>query len=54
MSGWEVFQTDREVIGDYSNLEIELNPGHLIHTDEWTHSIFFQDAPYQVKSGMAI
>jgi len=33
---------------------IALNPGHLINSDEWTNSPFFEDSKYKLKSGMAI
>ena len=31
-----------------------LNPGHLIHTDEWTNSPFFKGSMFKIHSGMAI
>jgi hypothetical protein len=54
ITGGEVYAAVNGVESNLSNLGIALNPGHLIHTDEWTNSIFFEESPYQVKSGMAI
>ena len=53
-SGGEIFKTIKESIGDFEKFGIGLNPGHFIHTEEWTNSIFFERSPYQIKSGMAI
>ena len=36
------------------DMGIKLNMGHLIHTDEWMNSIFFENSEYTIKSGMAI
>jgi hypothetical protein len=33
---------------------IGLNPGHLIHLDEWLHSPVFAGSPIALRSGMAI
>lgn len=54
VEGNEVFQAVKESIGDFKKFGIGLNPGHLIHTEEWTNSIFFQGSTYKVKSGMAL
>lgn len=35
-------------------LGIGLNPGHLIHLDEWTHSPITKDSSVKIRSGMAI
>ena len=31
-----------------------LNPGHSIHYDEWTNSLFFKGSRHAVKSGMLL
>jgi hypothetical protein len=31
-----------------------LNPGHLIHLDEWVHSPFWIGSPHRLRSGMAL
>jgi hypothetical protein len=31
-----------------------LNPGHLIHLDEWVNSPFFIGSPHRLRSGMAL
>ncbi|HWQ57790.1 MAG TPA: hypothetical protein VN540_02130 [Clostridia bacterium] len=31
-----------------------LNPGHSIAEDEWTNSVFFENSPYRLTSGMYI
>ena len=33
---------------------VGLNPGHLIHLDEWLHSPIFAGSPIALRSGMAI
>lgn len=33
---------------------VQLNPGHLIHLDEWVHSPVYKDSTEQLRSGMAI
>jgi len=43
----------REVPG-FNQLGIGLNPGHLIHNDEWTTSVFTETGAYALRSGMAI
>ncbi len=54
VTGNEVFQAIRDSIGDFKKFGIGLNPGHLIHTEEWTNSVFFEGSPHKVKSGMAL
>lgn len=38
----------------FDKFGIYLNPGHLIHLDEWMSSPFYPDSEIQVASGMAI
>lgn len=52
--GGEVFHEVQKVLGDLERFGITLNPGHLIHTDEWTNSPFFEGAAHPLASGMAI
>jgi hypothetical protein len=33
---------------------VGLNPGHLIHLDEWLHSPIYKGSELRLKSGMAI
>lgn len=33
---------------------VELNPGHLIHLDEWMHTPVFPGSKIEIRSGMAI
>jgi len=54
VTGGDVFDAVRASVGGLNKLGIGLNPGHLIHTDEWTHSIFFEGSSYPIVSGMAI
>jgi hypothetical protein len=44
----------RQCNGHYDTSRIRANPGHLIHNDEWTSSIFTETAEYAIKNGMAI
>jgi len=53
-TGGQVFQNVQDHFIDLNKYGINLNPGHLIHTDEWTESIFYQGSNYKIKSGMAI
>jgi len=53
-TGGEIFQEVKGSLGDFSIYGVGLNPGHLIHTDEWTHSIFYEGSSYPISSGMAI
>lgn len=46
-------EIDREV-PEFNQLKVGLNPGHLIHTDEWTSSPFLRDQEIELKSGMGI
>jgi Xaa-Pro aminopeptidase len=53
ITGGELYETINQHIGD-SFFGVSLNPGHLIHTDEWLHSPVFKGSSYQLKAGMAI
>jgi len=54
VSGGKVFQEVKNGLGDFDKYGVSLNPGHFIHTDEWTNSIFYENSSYQISSGMAI
>jgi hypothetical protein len=54
VSGKSILKKIHEEIPEYSRLGIGLNPGHLIHNDEWTSSIFTNEGDYFVKDGMSI
>ena len=53
-TGGQVFDEVYQSLGDFGRYGIGLNPGHLIHTDEWTNSIFFRGSKHEIRSGMAI
>ena len=54
VTGGEVWSRVKEVIGSYEEFGIALNPGHLIHTEEWTNSPFVENGTAVLKSGMLI
>lgn len=54
VTGGEVWKKVKEVIGSYEEFGIALNPGHLIHTEEWTNSPFVENGAARLKSGMMI
>ncbi|HOS17996.1 MAG TPA: hypothetical protein PK438_01805 [Clostridia bacterium] len=37
-----------------ANIASALNPGHSIAEDEWTNSVFFENSPHRLASGMYI
>ena len=53
-TGKSILARIREEVPEYGSLGIGLNPGHLIHNDEWTSSIFTLAGDYAIKDGMAI
>lgn len=48
----EIWQMVEDWIG-FDKFNIILNPGHLMHTDEWTNSPFVKDSAVRISSGMA-
>ena len=54
VTGKSIIERIRENVPEYGSLGIGLNPGHLIHNDEWTSSIFSSAEGYPIKNGMAI
>lgn len=47
-----VSEIEHYILKDF--MSIGLNPGHLIHTDEWTNSPFVTDQDVALQSGMGI
>lgn len=54
VAGEQVYEAAREKAGDFAEFGIELNPGHLIHTDEWTNTLFKPGCSTPLRSGMMI
>ena len=54
VTGGRVWDKVKEVIGSYEDFGIALNPGHLIHTEEWVNSPFVEGGTATLKSGMLI
>lgn len=54
VAGAEVWKRVEEVAGSYEEFGIALNPGHLIHSEEWINSPFTKDGTAVLKSGMMI
>ncbi len=52
-TGGTLFEIIRRHLGD-KFFGIGLNPGHLIHMDEWMHSPIFAGSTIPLRSGMAI
>jgi hypothetical protein len=53
VSGGELYQVVHERIGD-PFFGVYLNPGHLIHLDEWMNSPIYHDSTETLQSGMAL
>jgi hypothetical protein len=53
VSGGELYQAIHQRIGD-PFFGVTLNPGHLIHLDEWVSSPIYRGSTRTLKSGMAI
>ena len=53
-TGGEVFKNIENILGGFKKYGIELNPGHSIHTDEWTNSLFYKNSSHKIVSGMAL
>lgn len=51
--GGELFDIIHNHLGD-PFFGVGLNPGHLIHIEEWLHSPIYKDSQIELKSGMAI
>jgi hypothetical protein len=53
VTGGELYHVIHERIGD-PFFGVGLNPGHLIHLDEWLHSPIYSGSAEPLQSGMAI
>lgn len=53
VTGGAIYEAVMSRLGD-PFFGIGLNPGHLIHLDEWLHSPIRQNSPLPLKSGMAL
>jgi hypothetical protein len=53
VSGGALWKAVHDVIGD-PFFGVSLNPGHLIHLDEWMHSPVFSGSDIPMRSGMAV
>lgn len=54
VTGGEIYSLMEATLGSFKDFGVSLNPGHLIHTDEWTNTFFNRDSTSKVRSGMAI
>lgn len=54
VTGGDVFDTVTQVMGDPVEFGISLNLGHVIHTDEWTNTPFYEGSQEKLHSGMLI
>jgi len=53
VTGGELYRVIHERIGD-PFFGVGLNPGHLIHLDEWLHSPIYSGSTERLQSGMAL
>jgi hypothetical protein len=53
VTGGELYRLIHEKIGD-AFYGVGLNPGHLIHLDEWLNSPIYADSSERLQSGMAL
>lgn len=53
VSGGEIYEAVHEHVGD-DFYGVELNPGHLIHLDEWVDSPVYEGSTERLRSGMAL
>ena len=53
VTGGELYHIIQKRIGD-PFFGVGLNPGHLIHIDEWVHSPIYEGSTMTLQSGMAI
>lgn len=54
VTGGELYEITRAESGGFDEFGIGLNPGHLIHTDEWTNTLFKPGCKSTVRSGMLV
>ena len=53
VTGGEMYRVIHDRIGD-PFYGVSLNPGHLIHLDEWVHSPVYEGSRIPLRSGMAL
>ena len=53
VSGSELYQTIHDRIGD-PFFGVKLNPGHLLHLDEWVNSPIYAGSTERLQAGMAL
>ncbi|MFN8561593.1 MAG: hypothetical protein U0703_08245 [Anaerolineae bacterium] len=53
VTGGDLYRIIHDRIGD-PFYGVRLNPGHLIHLDEWVHSPVYEGSTEQLQSGMAL
>lgn len=53
VEGGELYDAVHEHVGE-EFFGVELNPGHLIHLDEWVDSPIYADSTEHLRSGMAL
>lgn len=53
VTGGELYKLIHDRIGD-PFFGVKLNPGHLIHLDEWIHSPVYRGSTERLQSGMAL
>ena len=54
VTGKSVLEKIDKAVPEFPELNVGLNPGHLIHTDEWVSSPFLRDQEIELTSGMGI
>jgi len=52
--GSEVYEAVAKVLHPLKSYGVKLNPGHQIHTDEWTNSMSYPGSTVSLRSGMAL
>ena len=52
--GGDVYKAAEEPLGSYKDFGVVLNPGHLIHTDEWSNAPLYQGSEEKLHSGMLV
>lgn len=52
--GAEIYAAVAGVLNPLESYGIKLNPGHQIHTEEWTNSAFYTGSSVPLRSGMAL
>lgn len=53
VAGGELYEIIHRRLGD-PFFGVSLNPGHLIHLDEWVHSPIYHGSDIELRSGMAL